>query len=259
MIGAIAGDIIGSRYEGRRSASRDFEFFHERSDFTDDTVCTLAVARALMRDCDFATELRSLCRNHPWRGYGGMFRKWIEQPDAPPYGSYGNGAVMRVSAVGWFSRSLQDVERLSRAQAEVSHNHPDAIAASCAIAHSIFLLARKQTAGDIRKMIEPTYGYDLSDEAISGRPSFDISAKGTAQTALTIALRSSSFEDAIRDAVVIGGDTDTLACVTGAIAEAIHGVPNHFFAQAMARLTPDLQEIVEKFEEVRAWRPRSVS
>jgi ADP-ribosylglycohydrolase len=260
MIGAIAGDIIGSRFEGSRARERDFTLFHQSCRFTDDTVCTLAVARALLGDMDFARHLRSLGRIYPHAGYGGMFRRWLQSDDAPPYGSWGNGAPMRVAAVGWLATTIEDVDMLAEAQAAVSHNHPDAIAASRAVARAIFLLSRGEPTESLRSRLELDFDYDLSSKAMLARPKFDITAKGTAQTAITIALGSESFEDTIRDAALLGGDTDTLACIAGAIAESIHGVPRDLANAARQRLTPDLLAIVEHFDAAMSSRsnePRS--
>lgn len=248
MIGAIAGDIIGSSYEGSRAKVADFPLFLPSSRFTDDTVCSLAVASAIMDDGDFARHLRRLCRCYPDAGYGGMFRRWFAVDDQPAYGSWGNGAPMRVSAVGWLARSIYEVDTLAEAQASVSHSHPDAIMASRAVARAIFLLSQGREPADVEESISKECSYDLSAGAIGTRPRFDITAKGTAQTGLSIALRSSSYEAAIRDVVRLGGDTDTLACVAGSVAEAIHGVPQEIAIKARRRLPPDLLAILKEFD-----------
>jgi ADP-ribosylglycohydrolase len=167
---------------------------------------------------------------------------------------------MRVAAVGWLATTIEDVDRLAEAQAAVSHDHPDAIAASKAVARAIFLLSRGESMDTLKSELERDFDYDLSRQAILARPRFDITAKGTAQTAITIALSSEGFEDAIREAALLGGDTDTLACIAGAIAEAIHGVPHDLERAARQRLTPDLLRVVEHFEikiGFRGTRPRS--
>lgn len=248
MIGAIAGDIIGSRYEGLQAKETDFPLFLPSSRFTDDTVCSLAVANAIMGDGDFANHLRRLCRCYPGVGYGGMFRRWFAADGAPAYGSWGNGAPMRVSAVGWLAQSLDEVDALAEAQASVSHDHPDAIMASQAVARAIFLLSQGQDTAAVEKSLSHEFSYDLSAAAIKTRPRFDISAKGTAQTGLSIALRSTNYEAAIREAVFLGGDTDTLACVAGSIAEAMHGIPANIVTEVNRRLPPDLAAILEQFE-----------
>jgi ADP-ribosylglycohydrolase len=248
MIGAIAGDIVGSRFEGSRAKTHDFELFHHSCRFTDDTVCTLAVASALLGDRDFARHLRDLGRLYPNAGYGGMFRQWLQSDDAPPYGSWGNGAPMRVASVGWLAAGLDDVDQLAELQSAVSHDHPDAIAASTAIARSIFFLRNGETVTMVKEMLTRDFSYDLSWSAMIQRPEFDITAKGTAQTALMIALEATDFEGAIREAALLGGDTDTLACIVGAVAEAIHGVPLEIIKQTKQRLPGDLLTVVEHFE-----------
>ncbi len=248
MIGAIAGDVIGSRFEGSRARTSDFELFHHSCRFTDDTVCTLAVAKALLGDGDFARHLRDFGRTYPNAGYGGMFRQWLQSDDAPPYGSWGNGAPMRVASVGWLAKGLDEVDRLAEHQSAVSHDHPDAIAASRAIARSVFLLRRGETVMMVREMLTRDFSYDLSWSAMIQRPEFDISAKGTAQTALMIALEATDFEGAIREAALLGGDTDTLACIVGAVAEARHGVPEDIGKQTKQRLPGDLLTIIEHFD-----------
>lgn len=250
MIGAIAGDIIGSRFEGGQAPSYDFELFHPFCRFTDDTVCTLAVARAIMDQGDFADNIRSLAREFPNSRYGGMFREWFRVENAPAYGSWGNGAPMRVSSVGWLARSLEQVDELAEAQASVSHDHPDAINASKAIARAIFLLSHGENKSDVGSAIENDFEYDLSEDAIKGRKWFDITAKGISQTALSLALRCNSWEDTIRACALRGGDTDTLACIAGSVSEAMYGVPEKIATQAKKRLAPSLLAIVQRFEEI---------
>src|SRR5262245_35804481 len=156
MLGAIAGDIIGSRFEGQRAPPRDFTLFHPDCQFTDDSVCTLAVVDALLGDRDFAASLRSFTRRHPARGYGGMFLKWAFADDAPAYGSWGNGAPMRVAAIGWLARDAAEALELAAAQAAVTHNHPDAVAGAQAVALAILLARSGLSRGDLRRSEEHT-------------------------------------------------------------------------------------------------------
>ena len=249
MIGAIAGDIIGSRFEGHPSPPRDFELFHAHCRFTDDTVCTLAVAEALMSERDFAATLRAFVRRHPNRGYGGMFVDWAFRDDAPAYGSWGNGAPMRVAAVGWLADTDAHVLELAATQAAVSHDHPDAIAAAQAVARAIWALRQGDATGVVRARLAETYGYDLRPERALARAGFDVSAAGTAPPALAAAFEARDWEDAIRAAVSLGGDTDTLACIAGSVAEAIHGVPADIAERARAYLTNDLVGVLMRFEE----------
>lgn len=248
MIGAIAGDIIGSRFEGDPSPPADFELFHPSCRFTDDTVCTVAVADAVMSRADFADTLRRYVRRHPNRGYGGMFRIWAHTDGAPAYGSFGNGAPMRVSAIGWLGESAEEVARLAEAQAAVSHDHPDAIAASKAVAGAIFALRNGQPIAAVRDWLTETYGYDLEPRgALSG--GFEASAAGTLPPAFAAAFEAESWAGAVRRVIMLGGDTDTVACICGAVAEAIHGVPPDIAAQARDYLTDDLSEVLDRFNQ----------
>jgi ADP-ribosyl-[dinitrogen reductase] hydrolase len=246
LLGVIAGDIIGSRFEGHPAPPAGFELFHPRCRFTDDTVCSLAVASALLGNGDFAAELRRFVRRYPNAGYGGMFIGWAMRDEAPAYGSWGNGAPMRVAAVGWLAQSEAEVFALAKAQAAVSHDHPDAIAGAQAVALAIFLLRQGSAAGDVAARIGADFGYDLVPERALGGGGFDVSAKGTVPPALAAAFTAADFEAAVRTAVCLGGDTDTLACITGGIAEASFGVPPEIAAATRARLTPDLAAVLDR-------------
>jgi len=250
MLGAIAGDIIGSRFEGGAGLPRDFTLFHPACRFTDDTVCTLAVAEALLGERDFAASLRHFVRRHPQRGYGGMFLQWALTDDAPAYGSWGNGAPMRTAAVGWLAGDETAALELAEAQAAVSHDHPDAIAAARAIALAIFLLRKGDTASAVRRRVERDFEYDLAPETALAGGGFDVSARGTVPPALAAALHAPNWEDAVRRVICLGGDTDTLACIAGAVAEALHGLPPEIATQARNELTPDLLAILERVEAI---------
>jgi ADP-ribosyl-[dinitrogen reductase] hydrolase len=247
-LGAVAGDIVGSRFEGHPKPPSDFLLFDPECRFTDDTVCSLAIADALLGGRDFAASLRMFVRRHPARGYGGLFLDWALADDAPAYGSWGNGAPMRVAAVGWLARDQDEALRLAETQAAVSHNHPDAIAAAQAVALAIFLTRNKCPPGIVRRRLVEEFGYDLTPERalVSGR--FDVSAAGTVQPALAAALESRDWESAVRTVVCLGGDTDTLACIAGGVAEAIHGLPPEIAEAARTYLTADLRSVLERFE-----------
>jgi ADP-ribosyl-[dinitrogen reductase] hydrolase len=246
MLGAIAGDIIGSRFEGHRGPPADFELFHAHCRFTDDTVCTLAIADALLGARDFAGTLRAFVRRHPNRGYGGMFLDWAFSDDAPAYRSWGNGAPMRASSVGWLAANEPQAMDLAAAQAAVSHDHPDAVAASQAVALAILLLRRGEPPARVRQRLAEDFGYDLAPERALRRGGFDVSSAGTMPPALAAAFEAPDWESAVRTAVCLGGDTDTLACIAGAVAEAIHGVPADVAAQAKPLLTPDLADVLAR-------------
>jgi len=248
MIGAIAGDIIGSRFEGKPGPPADFVLFHPDSRFTDDTVCSLAVADALMGVKDFAARLRAFVRRHPDRGYGGMFIDWAFADAIGPYGSWGNGAPMRVAAVGWLAQDDAEAAALAAAQAAVTHDHPDAIAAAQAVAVAIFLLRKGEAVAAVRERLTEDFGYDLAAEHALARGGFDVSAAGTVPPAVTAAFESTDWESAVRTAVCLGGDTDTLASISGAVAEAIHGVPAEISRLARGYLTEDLRAVLSRFE-----------
>jgi ADP-ribosylglycohydrolase len=248
MLGVIAGDIIGSRFEGHPHPPQGFALFHPACRFTDDTVCTLAVADALLRHRDFAESLRDFVRRHPGRGYGGMFLRWALADGAPAYGSWGNGAPMRVGAVGWLAKDEAEARDLAAAQASVSHDHPDAIAGAQAVALTIHLARSGLPRDALRQRLIEEFGYDLAPERALVGGGFDVSAAGTVPAALTAAIEADDWESAVRTAVRLGGDTDTLACIAGAAAEAIHGLPRPIGDTARGYLTEDLRTVLERFE-----------
>jgi len=248
MLGAIAGDIIGSRFEGHEGPARDFALFHPSCRFTDDSVCTLAVADAILGGRDFAATLREFVRRHPRRGYGGMFLDWAFADNAPAYGSWGNGAPMRVAAVGWLAGGETEALDLAAAQAAVSHDHPDAIAAAQAVALAILLARRGAAPAALRQRLGEDFGYDLSPEQALAQGGFDISAAGTVPPALSAAMEAEYWEGAVRSAVCLGGDTDTLACIAGSVAEALYGLPDDIAETARGHLTEDLRDVLDRFE-----------
>ena len=250
MLGAIAGDIVGSRFEGSLNPPKEFDLFDGLCRFTDDTVCTIAIADALMSGGDFAATLRAFVRKHPFSGYGASFRQWALSDNDPPYGSWANGAPMRSSPVGWLAQSEAELLQLAADQASVSHNHPDAIRASQAVALAIFQLRHGMTPALVRERMESRFDYDLTAEKAFKPGTFDITAKGTAQSALVAALEAPNWEAAVRTAIGLGGDTDTLACIACAIAEAAHDVPERAADAAKAHLTPDLIAVLERFQTV---------
>lgn len=226
MIGAIIGDIVGSRFEWHNIKTKRFQLFDRRCSFTDDSVMTLAVSKAVL-DCrgDLARlpacavqSMQEIGRHYPDCGYGGRFYGWVYADDPAPYNSWGNGSAMRVSPVGWAARDLRECLAMSEAVTAVSHNHPEGIRGANAIAAATFLALHGADKAEIRKAVETQFGYDLSFTLDSIRPSytFDVSCLGTVPPAIVAFLESTDFEDAIRNAVSIGGDSDTLAACTGA-------------------------------------------
>lgn len=250
MIGAIAGDVIGSVHEGSRPKPKDFPLFVPESRFTDDTVLAVAVASAIRLDLDYAESLRRWGRRYPGAGYGGWFRHWLFQDEAGPYSSFGNGAAMRVPAVGWAFDDLETVLREARKSAEVTHNHPEGIKGAQAIAAAVLLARTGHTKVRIRGLLEERFGYDCSVrlDDLRRRGGFDVTCQGTVPAAAAAFLESTSYEDAVRNAVSLGGDADTLACVAGAVAEAFYGgVPADIQQEVWRRLDPPLREEVSAF------------
>ena len=223
MLGAIICDIAGSIYEFENYRAKDFEFFGRKADFTDDTVCTIAVADALLNGKPPADALYEWCTRYPGRGYGGMFAQWIQKPGGKPYNSYGNGAAMRVSPAGFLGRTLDEALDMARRVTEVTHNHPEGLKGAAATAHAIFLARNGVGPGEIRSAIQSSYGYDLSRTVDGIRPDyrFNETCQETVPEALICALEATDFEDAIRNAISIGGDSDTVAAIAGGVAEAM--------------------------------------
>jgi ADP-ribosylglycohydrolase len=249
MLGAIAGDIIGSIYEAAPIKTKDFALFGPGVRFTDDTVCTVAVADALMQGGDFDGTLRAYVRRYPGRGYGGMFARWATTPGMPAYGSWGNGAAMRVSPIAYWARDEAELLELAIGTAAVSHDHPDAIAGAQAIALVMWLARAGSARSEIRANIERRFGYDLEQtvDQIRAWHRFDVSCKGTVPPAIVCALEAEDYPDAVRNAISLGGDSDTLACITGGIAEILYGLPDEVAREAKALLDAPLRAVVDRF------------
>jgi len=252
MIGAIAGDIIGSIYEFDPIKTKDFPLFSEGCRFTDDSVLTVAVAEAILSGGSYLDSVKRIGRDYPDSGYGGRFYDWLLSEDCEPYNSWGNGSAMRVSPVGFAFSTEEEVLRQARLSAEITHNHPEGIKGAEATALAIFLARSGKSKETIKGRITEMYGYNL-DRTVDGiRPdySFDVSCQGTVPEAIISFLESDSYEDAVRNAVSLGGDSDTLACITGGIAEAFYGgVPGKITARVKEILPPELLEITENFCE----------
>lgn len=250
MLGAIAGDMIGSVYEAHPIKTKAFPLFHPGCRFTDDSVLTLAVAQALLTDGDYRRWVWEIGRRHPNAGYGGSFIGWLHSSDPQPYNSWGNGSAMRVSPVGWAFHNVDEVLREAARTAAISHNHPEGIKGAQATALAVFLARTKRDKGLIRREISGRFGYHLDRTVDSIRPlyGFDVSCQGTVPEAVIAFLDAGDYEDAVRNAVSLGGDSDTLACIAGAIAEAYYGrVGQDIVEQVQSCLTPDLWSIAETF------------
>jgi ADP-ribosylglycohydrolase len=249
MLGAIAGDIIGSIYEFSPIKTKDFPLFGEGTTFTDDTVCTVAVADCILREGDFATFLKDYGRRYPDRGYGGWFAHWLASDDLAPYGSFGNGAAMRASPVAWLARDEAKVLELARRSAAATHDHARGIAGAQATALAMWRAREGMPPEAIRSEVAARFGYDLDRSVDAIRPNygFDETCDGTVPEALICALEAEDYEDAVRNAVSLGGDADTLACITGGLAEALFGLPEDVAEQARGYLDPELQRQVARF------------
>jgi ADP-ribosylglycohydrolase len=250
MIGAIAGDIIGSVYEWNNIKTKRFELFSPHCFFTDDTVLTIALADALLTNGDYASLMKSYYRRYPHAGYGGFFQRWARSEHWRPYNSWGNGAAMRISPVGFAFNTLEEVLAKAKQYTEVTHNHPEGIKGAQATASAIFLARTGQTKGEIKEYAQTVLDYDLSKTLDEIRPTyvFDESCQGTVPQAITAFLKSRDFEDAIRNAISLGGDSDTLACITGGIAQAFYGgVPDFVGHKVMEVLDEDLRRVTSEF------------
>ena len=225
MIGAIVGDIIGSVHEGTLLKRKDFPLFVPHSRFTDDSVLTVAIASAVTQDRDYARSLRLWGRKYPNAGYGGWFVQWLGGDDSLAYNSFGNGSAMRVSSVGWAFDDLDTVLSEARKTAEVTHNHPEGIKGAQAVAATVFLARTGRTKEEIKALLEDAFGYNCSETMaeLRERSEFDVTCQGTVPAAAVAFLEATDFEDAVRNAVSLGGDADTLACISGALAEAFFG------------------------------------
>ena len=253
MIGAIIGDIVGSRFEFDNIKTKDFDLFTADCDFTDDTVMTLAIAKAFTRrNCaDFkkilVQTMHEVGGKYPSCGYGGRFLDWIVDESTKPYNSCGNGSAMRVSAVAWYATSLAEAEELAKISAEVTHNHPEGIKGAQAVAGAIFLAKTGASKDEIRQYITTHY-YALDFTLDEIRPTYDyeIVCQTSVPQAIQAFLESDSFEDAIRNAISIGGDSDTVAAICGSIADAYYGVDADLRETALSYLDNYLLDIYEE-------------
>ena len=251
MIGAIAGDIIGSIYEWNNIKTKDFPLFGEGCSFTDDTVCTIAVADWLMNEGNLSDILSDYVSRYPNAGYGAMFGEWARKQDREPYNSWGNGSAMRASPVMYVARDEQELLDLAEQSSTVTHSHPDGIAGAQATALTMWMANEGADAPTMRRDIAERFGYDLSQSVDEIREwyTFDVSSAGTVPQAVTCALEAENYEDAIRNAISIGGDSDTVACITGGIAEVMFGLPDNIWDKARSYLTVELIDVVDRFAD----------
>jgi ADP-ribosylglycohydrolase len=250
MLGAIAGDIIGSLYEHMDWKRKDFPLFQNGSRFTDDTVLTVAVAQAILQQQPYEQPLRELGQRYPDAGYGGMFRRWLQGELTGPYNSYGNGSAMRVSPVALAFDDRQQLLQQARLSAAVTHDHPEGVRGAQALALAVWLARNGSDRDTIRHSIVQEFGYPLDFTADEIRPgyAFDVTCQGSVPQALVAFLESTDYEDAVRIAISLGGDADTLACMAGAVAEMFYkGVPAPIVWEVQQRLPTDLWAVVNAF------------
>ena len=250
MIGAIAGDIIGSVFEGNNIKTTDFPLFSKDSRYTDDTVLTIALADSILNDTNYIDKLKEYTRRYPNAGYGRGFKKWAFSEDRNPYNSNRNGAAMRVSPVGFAYNNLDEVLEKAKESAEVTHNHPEGIKGAQATASSIFWARNGSTKEEIKSSIEDKFEYKFNFTLDEIRPnySWDVSAEGSVPQAIEAFLESESYEHSIRLAISIGGDSDTIACINGGIAQAFYGgVPEEIKREIPKYLDDNLNEVVRNF------------
>lgn len=258
MIGAIIGDIVGSRYERINIKTKEFDLFSPRSRCTDDSIMTLAVADAILKcNNDYSNlsniainSMQELGKKYPRAGYGLHFNKWIHSDNPQPYGSYGNGAAMRVSPCGYAAKTIDDAITLSNHVTKVSHNHKEGIKGAEAVSVAVFLARQKNSIDDIKKhIVNNYYNIDFTLDEIRNSYKFDVSCQNSVPQAMQAFFESNSFENAIRNAISIGGDSDTIGAITGSIAGAYYGIPEDITNKALKYLDDYLKEILFKFEE----------
>ena len=254
MIGAIIGDIVGSRFEFGEPAHKGFNFFKPECDYTDDTVCTIAVADAILHQRSYKESLQDWCRRYPapMGGYGPRFLSWINSDDPQPNNSCGNGAAMRGSPVGWLFQDFDTVMEEAKKTAEVSHNHPEGIkGAQCTAALIYWLRTNRITKSQVMKSVKKSFGYDITPleeiNAIGSSGHFDAICQETVPWAIRCFIDASSFEETIRLAIEADGDTDTKGAIAGSIAEAYYEIPGEFIDHAYNYLPDDMLVILSEF------------
>lgn len=250
MIGAIAGDIIGSVYEQHPIKTTSFPLFSAGSQFTDDTVLTIAVASSILNKVDYATSLKTFARRYPGAGYGMSFYQWMQSSRLEPYTSWGNGSAMRVSPVGFAFNSKQAVLNEAEQCAAVTHNHPEGVKGAQATALAIYMARKGASKAEIQDEITDRFGYHLARSLDDLRPTyvFDISCQGSVPESIIAFLESHDLEDAIRNAISLGGDADTMGCIAGGIAQAYFKmIPSAIITAVRQRLPDEFLEIIDEF------------
>lgn len=249
MWGAIIGDVVGSLFERFNQKSRNFELFHALSHYTDDTVMTIATMDALLRNIPFEVAYKEWYRKYPKAGYGQRFREWGKDDSYEPLRSYGNGSAMRVSPIAYWKDSLEEIMEIAKQSTNVTHNHPEGVKGAQAVASAIFLARTNKSKEEIKKFIEDTFDYDLSEPTDSIRKwyKFDVTCQGSVPQAIRCFYEATDFEDAIRLAISIGGDSDTIGCMTGSMAEAFYPIDVKIKQQAVNRLPREFVDVFQSF------------
>ncbi len=251
MLGVIAGDVIGPRFEWAPIKTIEFSLFHPLCSFTDDTVLTVATASAILRGAPFDETYLDFGRRYPRAGYGGNFHKWLAAIDPRPYNSYGNGSAMRVAPVGWACADEPSVLREAERSAAVTHDHPEGVKGAQATALAVFMARRGASKDEIRGGIGSRFGYDLNRTTSQIRPTyhFDVTCQGTVPEALIALFESTDYESAVRLAISLGGDSDTLAAITGGVAHAFYRVmPDPIVREVRGRLPDEFLRVLDEFE-----------
>ncbi len=249
VLGAICGDIIGSAWEGYYIKTTDFDLFSPDSSFTDDTICTIAMADALSAHKPLAPTLREWGLEYIHLGYGGLFRRWLKSTYPEPYQSWGNGSAMRVSPAACFATSVDDAARLAEETAVITHDHPEGIKGAVATACAIYLAKEGRSKDEIKRYVQSRCGYDLERRYDDIQPGyeFDVTCQGSVPESIVCFLESDSYEDTVRRAVAMGGDTDTMPAIAGSIAAAFYGeITPYILDQASALLTPDIIDVIDR-------------
>lgn len=247
MLGAIIGDIVGSRFEFNNTDKYNFKLFANGCSYTDDTICTVAVADAILSGKSYEERLHHWCRMfpHPMGGYGGSFARWVASDDPQPYNSFGNGSAMRVSPVAWAFNDLDKILSEAEKTAIVTHNHPEGVKGSVAVAHAIYHLRTTHDLAGLESVMNAYYPDFMSGNYTPGV--FNETCQGTVPVCLKILISSSSFEDAIRNAISWGGDSDTIGAIVGSMAEAQWGIPRDIAMQALKMIAGNMVKVVNDF------------
>ena len=248
MVGALAGDIIGSIYERNNIRNEEFPLFKNKSFFTDDSVLTVALADSILNNVGYDIKLKEYFQKYPNAGYGLSFRIWATIKNTPAYNSWGNGSAMRVSPIGWAYSTLEEVQEQAKISAAFTHNHPEGLKGAVSVASAIFLARQDCSKPELKKYIEKNFSYSLKFnlKTLQKNYKFNESCQETVPQAIYAFLISDSFEDSIRKAISIGGDSDTLACINGSIAEAFYkGVPKNIEKEVYKRLSKPLADVTK--------------